>query len=120
MLAESPEHLVKKWQKSTHLSEQAIATRLFNSIYGLKPVAIGGLVDSEEKTTETSTAAGVLFAMPANECERLRHFLDDPERLRLELEGLGYGNIKEFASRCKDDEDLKLAFNLLICSEKDH
>jgi hypothetical protein len=50
-------------------------------------------------------------------CERLRML--DPKDLRLQLQSLGYPNIKEFASKCKDDEDLKLEFDLLICPKKD-
>jgi len=115
--AESPEHLVKKWHKSTGLNEQDIAKILFNSIYG---GGKGGAKSEEEKGSEAKPlAAGVLFAVSADQCERLHHYLDDPDRLRLQLEGLGYANIKEFAIKCKENEDLTLAFNLLICPEKD-
>jgi hypothetical protein len=116
--AESPEHLAKKWQKSTGLSEQDIAKRLFNSIYG---GGKGEAKSEEDKSSEAQPiAAGVLFAVSADQCERLRHYLDNPDRSRLQLEGLGYANIKEFATKCKENEDLTLAFNLLICPEKDH
>jgi hypothetical protein len=137
-LAETPAHLVKKWQKSTDLKPEEISRRLFDSIYGtakvetkseapdnLKAISIvlGALVKAnEEKNEERASAAaphaGVLFAVPEDKCKCLRSL--DAKDLRLELQGLGYPEIKEFASKCKDDEDLKLAFDLLICPEKDH
>lgn len=101
--AESTEHLVDKWQKSTGLSSEAIAVRLFASIYG-------------DGNAAESPHAGVLFAVAEDHCRRLRQL--DTKDLRLELEALGNPNVKEFASKC-NDEDLKLALDLLLCPEKD-
>jgi hypothetical protein len=112
--AESPEHLSDKWQKSTGLTKEQIAVRLFNSIYG---VGKGEAKSEEGKESEAKPiAAGVLFAVAAEECKRLRSL--DAKDLRLEVQALG-PNIKQFALQCKSDEDLKLAFDLLICPEKD-
>jgi hypothetical protein len=118
--AESPDHLAEKWQKSTGLSKEIIAQRLFNAIYGFSK---GGLKSEETKSEEPKSeepkitlAAGVLFSVPEDKCKRLR--VVNSNDLRLELEGLGYANIKEFATRCKDDEDVKLAVDWLICPEK--
>jgi hypothetical protein len=129
--AESPEHLVKKWQKSTDLSPNDIARRLFDSIYGTAKVeakseeqknvdalskVVGALVKlGEAKTNESNPVhSGILFAVEAKECKRLRSL--DVNDLRLELQALG-PNIKDFALRCKSDEDIKLALDLLICPE---
>jgi hypothetical protein len=92
--AETPAHLVKKWQKSTDLSPEDIARRLFDSMYGTaKPEAkseepnnlkaisflIGALAKSEEANTGAAASphAGVLFAYSSAQLASL-----DPSRLR--------------------------------------
>jgi hypothetical protein len=112
--AESPEHLADKWQKSTGLSKEQIAVRLFNSIYGAGKEEAKSEKDKDSEAKPIS--AGVLFAVAAQECKRLRSL--DAKDLRLEIQALG-PNIKQFAIQCKSDEDLKLALDLLICPDKD-
>jgi hypothetical protein len=117
--AELPEHLAAKWQKSTGLTKEQIAQRLFDSIYGLEKQ--NGKAEGEKKGEVEGKevkpiSAGVLFAVAADECKRLRSL--DIKDLRLELQALS-PNIKQFVLQCKSDDDLKLAFDLLICPEKD-
>ena len=112
--AESSEHLAAKWQKSTGLTKEQIAIRLFDSIY---MVGKGEAKSEEGKDSEAKpVSAGVLFAVAADECKRLRSL--DAKDLRLEIQALS-PNLKQFAIQCKSDEDLKLAFDLLICPDKD-
>jgi hypothetical protein len=114
--AESPKHFVQKW-RGTGLTDEQIVRQIFHSIYGTEK---NGSKSTEEKGNPIG--AGVLFAAPGDLCSRLRAFAnkEDVERLRLELKGSGYPNVKKFAVDCRDTDDLLLAFETLICTEKDH